>query len=105
MYTYPQSDHSLPHWKCVLKFYADCPCIYIPDQETTKKHEEQHHALTMSKHLIWHWLQCAHILSLIIHFHTGNFYCVDVPTFHVSILLTKKLCGCESCIYVKSTHL
>ena len=40
MCTYPQSDHALPHWKRVLRCCADCPCISIPDQETTKKHEE-----------------------------------------------------------------
>ena len=44
----------------------------------------------MPKHQIWQMLQCAHILSLIILFHTGNVYCGDVPTFHVSIFLTKK---------------
>ena len=40
MCTYPQSEHALPHWKCVLQCFADCPCINIPDQETTKKHEK-----------------------------------------------------------------
>ena len=39
MCTYPQSDHAFPHWKCVLQCCADCPCINIPDQETTKIHE------------------------------------------------------------------
>ena len=40
MCTYPQSEHAIPHWKFVLRYCADCPCINIPDQETTKKHEE-----------------------------------------------------------------
>ena len=40
MCTYPQSDNELPHWKCVLRCCADCPCITVPDKETTKKHEE-----------------------------------------------------------------
>ena len=40
MCAYPQSENSLPHWKCVLRCCADCPCINIPDQETTKKHDE-----------------------------------------------------------------
>ena len=44
----------------------------------------------MPKHLIWQRLQIAHILSLIIHFHTVNLYCGVVPNVHVSILLTKK---------------
>ena len=42
------------------------------------------------KHLIWKMIQCAHILSLIMLFHTGNVYCGDVLTVHVSIFLTKK---------------
>ena len=29
-----QSDHSLPHWKCVLRFCVQCASINIPDQET-----------------------------------------------------------------------
>ena len=44
----------------------------------------------MPKHLMWQRLQCAHILSLVMHFHTGNYYFRAVPTFHVSISLTKK---------------
>ena len=40
MWTYNQSDHALLHWKCVLRCCVDCPCINLPDQETTKKHEE-----------------------------------------------------------------
>ena len=37
----------------------------------------------MSKHLIWHKLQCAHILSLLMYFHTGNVYFGAVLTVHV----------------------
>ena len=40
MCTYPQSDHALPHYKCVLRCCDDCPCINITNQETTKKHDE-----------------------------------------------------------------
>ena len=40
MCTYPQSEHSLPHWKCVLRCCTECPCINIPDQEISKKHDE-----------------------------------------------------------------
>ena len=29
--TYPQSDHVLPHWKCVLRCCAECQHINIPD--------------------------------------------------------------------------
>ena len=34
MCAYPQSDHALPHCKCVLRCCADCPCINLTDQET-----------------------------------------------------------------------
>ena len=33
-----QSDHALPHWKCVLRCCAQCPSINIPDQEIDDKH-------------------------------------------------------------------
>ena len=44
----------------------------------------------LPKHQIWQMLQCAHTLSLIMHFHTRNMYCGAVPTVLVSIFLTKK---------------
>ena len=34
MCTYPQSDHALPSWKCVLRCFSKCPCINLPGQET-----------------------------------------------------------------------
>ena len=34
MCAYPQSDHALPHWKCLLRCFAEYPCINITDQET-----------------------------------------------------------------------
>ena len=42
MCAYPQLDHALPHWKCVLRCCVDCPCINITDQETTKKMTKHH---------------------------------------------------------------
>ena len=33
-----QSDHVLPHWKCVLRFCAQYPRTNIPGQETDDKH-------------------------------------------------------------------
>ena len=33
MCVYPQSDHALPHWKCVLRCCAKCPIINLTDQE------------------------------------------------------------------------
>ena len=44
----------------------------------------------MPNNLIWLRLQCVHILSMIIHYHTGNVYCGAVLNVHVSIFLTKK---------------
>ena len=44
----------------------------------------------MPKHEIWKMLQCAHILSLSMRFHTGNVYDGAVLTVLVSIFLTKK---------------
>ena len=47
-------------------------------------------AIVMPNHMIWQRLQCVHILSLIMHCHTGNLYFDAVLTVHVSIFLTKK---------------
>ena len=41
MCTYNHSDNALPHWKCVLRFCANCSCINLPGQETNKKIEEK----------------------------------------------------------------
>ena len=38
MCSYSQSDHALPHWKCVLWCCAKFPSINITDQETYDKH-------------------------------------------------------------------
>ena len=54
----------------------------------------------MPNNMIWQRLQYAHILNLIINYHTGNMYNGDVPNFHVSILLTKK-----QIISIKKQHL
>ena len=60
---------------------------YIPHIKIRRCHME---GIFMPQHQIWQMLQCAHILNLSIHFHTGNTYCDAVMTVHVSILLTKK---------------
>ena len=44
----------------------------------------------MPNNLIWQSLQCAHILSMIMHLHTINVYCGVVLNVHVSIFLTNK---------------
>ena len=33
-----QSDNALSHWKCVLRYCAQCTSINITDQETDDKH-------------------------------------------------------------------
>ena len=40
MCEYPRSDHALPHWKCVLQFCANFPCINLPDQETDNQYSD-----------------------------------------------------------------
>ena len=40
MCTYPQYDHSIPHWKRVLLCCANIPCINIPDKETDNQYSE-----------------------------------------------------------------
>ena len=42
MCAYPQSDHALLHWKCILRCCAECPHINIPDQKTNKNMKKQH---------------------------------------------------------------
>ena len=34
MCAYPQSDHALTHWKCILRCYYNCPCVNLTDEET-----------------------------------------------------------------------
>ena len=36
MYTYPKSDHAIPHWKFIFWCCDKCPCINLPDQETDR---------------------------------------------------------------------
>ena len=38
MGAYSQSDHALPHWKCVFRCCAKCPSINLPDQKTDDKY-------------------------------------------------------------------
>ena len=41
IFTYPQYDHALPHWKYVLRCRSDCAYINLPDQER-KKMKKKH---------------------------------------------------------------
>ena len=40
MCTYTQSDHALQHWKCVLRFCADCPYINLTEKETDNENSD-----------------------------------------------------------------
>ena len=40
MCKYPQSDHSLSQWKCVLRRCAKFPCINLTDEETDNQYSE-----------------------------------------------------------------
>ena len=40
MCTYPQSEHSLPHWKYVFMCCTKFPCINLTDQETYNQYSE-----------------------------------------------------------------
>ena len=42
MCAYPHSENALPHWKCVLQCFYDCPRINIPDQETNENMKKKH---------------------------------------------------------------
>ena len=63
MCIYPQSDHSLPHWKCVLWCCYECPYINISDQETNKNMNKQHPQLGFI------FITSLHILLLVVEFH------------------------------------
>ena len=55
MFEYPQSDHALPHLKCVLKCCAKCPCVDVIDQDT----DDQYFNTTPSIRLhIYHLISC-----------------------------------------------
>ena len=43
MCAYSQSDHVLPHWKCVLQCCEKCPSINLPDQETDYQYPDTRH--------------------------------------------------------------
>ena len=40
MCAYPQSDHALPHWKCVMRCCDKCTSVNITDQETDDQYSD-----------------------------------------------------------------
>ena len=63
MYTYPQSDHSLPHWKCVLRCCANCSYINLTDKETDKTMNKQHPKLGFT------FITSLHVVLLMVELH------------------------------------
>ena len=50
-----KSDNVLPHWKCVLRFFVQCPNINIPDQETYDNHTNPSPSIRFH---IYHLIEC-----------------------------------------------
>ena len=40
MCAFPQSDHTLSHWKCVMRFCAKFPCVNLTDKETDDQYSK-----------------------------------------------------------------
>ena len=40
MCAYPQSYHTLPHWKHLLRCCSKCLCVNLPDQETDDQYSD-----------------------------------------------------------------
>ena len=55
MCAYPQSNHALPHWKCVMQCCAKCPCVNITDQETDYQYSDTTPSLRFH---IYHRIAC-----------------------------------------------
>ena len=53
--TYTQSDHRLPHCKCVLWYCYKCPCVHITDQETDYQYSNTTPSI---------WFQIYHIIKV-----------------------------------------
>ena len=52
---YPQSDHTLPHWKCVMQCCSKCPSVNLPDQETDDQYSNTSPSIIF---LIYHLIVC-----------------------------------------------
>ena len=63
MCTNPHYDNALPHWKCILRCFANCPCNNLPDQETTKKLKKQHPQLGFT------FITALYVVLLMVEFH------------------------------------
>ena len=52
---YPQSNHALPHWKCVVQCCVNCTCINLPDKETDNQYSETTPSIRFH---IYHMIAC-----------------------------------------------
>ena len=49
---YPQSDHALPHWKCVLRCCDKFSSVNLPDQETDDQYSDTRPSIRFHIHNI-----------------------------------------------------
>ena len=73
MCAYPQSDHTLPHWKGVLRCCAKFPSVNINDQETDYKYSNT--STSISFHIYHLIARCTTHGRLPL---TGNFFVSSV---------------------------
>ena len=52
MFPYPQSDHSLSHWKRVLRCCDNYPCINLTDQEKDNQYSDTTHSIRFHIYII-----------------------------------------------------
>ena len=63
MCTYPQSNHALPHWKCILQCCAEFPYINLPEQEKNKNMKKKH------PQLFFTFITSLDVVLLLVEFH------------------------------------
>ena len=63
MFNNPHFDNALPHWKCVLRCCANCPCINLSDKERTKNMNKQQPQLGFT------FITSLDVVQLMVEFH------------------------------------
>ena len=63
MCTYPQSDHALTRWKCVLQCCDDCPCEIFLTKKQIKNMKKQHPQLGFT------FITLLQVVLLMVEFH------------------------------------
>ena len=80
--TYHQYEHAPPHWKCVLRCCAKCPCINLPNQKTKQKRKKQHPQLGFT------FITSLDVVLLMVEFHlkTKKYVtCVDKNLYRIHL--------------------